>query len=130
MKRKNEAAPKREDEVVTVSGKPHQTRYIDLPVWKNISGEKHRQNLSDLQDEILAMSIFAKAAFEAENRDYKKIEGRSAPPLPLPLDEQALMGHEWAPLAAALMRRIAKIADEMTMPIYGLPNPPARKDGT
>lgn len=60
-----------------------------------------------LQWELLALTIFANAAYVAQQ---KQEEG-----------EKILMGYDWEPLAAAVLPRIAKLADRMTFAITALP---------
>ncbi len=71
------------------------------------------ETFSRLQDEIIALSVFASAAYRADWAERLGVElDRSG--------ERALMGHEWEPLAAAIMPRIARLADDLTFVLIAL----------
>lgn len=66
-----------------------------------------RADFDRLQSEILALSVFASAAHTAYVREYEEGDPDLHPA------DLVLLGHEWDPLAAAVLRRIAELADEL-----------------
>lgn len=70
--------------------------------------DRPRETCERLQWELLALTIFANAAYVAQQ---KQEEG-----------EKVLMGYDWEPLAAAVLPRIAKLADRMTFAISASPD--------
>lgn len=76
--------------------------------------ERPREAFDKLQDEIIALSVFASAARRAQIAEFQKhgFEPRRDP---------VLLGYDWEPLAATAFARIAKLADELTYVAYYLP---------